>query len=262
MTAPTRTDFGPSLRHWRKQRRMSQAALAEAAEVSTRHLSCLETGKARPSRQMVLVLASALEVPLRERNTLLAAAGFSPAYGARDLSDPAMDHVRRVVDFVLERSLPNPAIAADRRWRIHSMNAGALRMVGFLLGPSPHPELLPLADQAMHLLFHPEGIRRYVVNWPEVATATLDRLRLEAGSDPAVAELLEELLAYPQVPRAALAPERDVLIPVHLRKDGVELRFATLLTTLGSPIDATARDLTMEIYFPLDPATEAWLAGP
>ena len=257
MTQQSQTDFGPSLRTWRRQRRMSQAALAEAAEVSTRHLSFLETGKARPSRQMVLVLASALEVPLRERNGLLAAAGFAPAYGARDFADPAMDHVRAVVDFVLERSMPNPAIAVDRRWRIHSMNAGAQRMVGFLL--DPEPELLPHLDQAMHLLFHPKGLRSYVVNWGEVATATLDRLRAESLTDPVIAELLAELLAYPSTPRAPLSPERDVLVPVHLRKGGVELRFATLLTTLGSPVDATAQELTMETYFPLDAATEAWL---
>ncbi len=258
MTAQQPTDFGPALRHWRGQRRMSQADLADAAEVSTRHLSCLERGKASPSRTMVLVLASALEVPLRERNSMLAAAGFAPAYGARDLADPEMDHVRRVMDFVLERSMPNPAIAVDRLWRVHSMNAGAQRLLGLVL--DPHPELLPLMDKAMHLLFHPRGIRRFVVNWPEVATATLDRLRTDAVHDPAVSELLVELLAYPQVPRAALPAERDVLIPVHLKRADVELSFATLLTTLGSPVDATARELTMETYFPLDAATERWLA--
>jgi transcriptional regulator with XRE-family HTH domain len=259
MTQTTQPDFAPSLRTWRQRRRMSQADLAHAAEVSARHLSFLETGKASPSRQMVLVLASALEVPLRERNGLLAAAGFAPAYGNRDFEDPSMDEVRRVVAFVLERSMPNPAIAVDRQWRLHSMNPGAAKLVGFLVDPDP--ELLPVMNQAMHLLFHPKGLRRWIVNWAEVATATMDRLRAEATTDPAVAELYAQLQAYPSTPRARLAPERGVLLPLHIRKAGVELRFATLLTTLGSPVDATAQDLTMETYFPLDPATEAWLKG-
>lgn len=238
---------------------MSQQALSHAAEVSTRHLSFLETGKAQPSRQMVLVLASALEIPLRERNALLTSAGFAAAYGARDFGDPDMHEVRRVRDFVLQRAEPNPALAVDRHWRIHAMNQGAQRMAAFFIDPDP--EVLAFMDQAMHLIFHPKGLRRYIVNWPAVATVTLDRLRAEAPQDPVVAQLLSELEAYPPTPRPQLAPGDQVLIPVHLRKAGVELRFATLLTTLGTPMDATAQDLTIETYFPLDAATEAWILG-
>jgi len=250
--------FPTQLRHWRKQRRMSQAALGEQAEVSTRHLSFLENGRSRPSRQMVLVLASVLEVPLRERNALLASAGFAPAYSDRDLGDPELAQVRAAVDFVLERSEPNPALAVDRSWKLRGMNRGAQKMSAFLV--DPHPELLAVADNAMHLLFHPRGIRRFVVNWPEVCWVTLDRLRQDGLRQPESAALYEELVRYPLPPR----PPEDrspILIPVHLRREDAELRFLTLLTTLGSAVDATAQELTVEVYFPLDEATKAWLAG-
>jgi len=252
--------FGPLLKRWRQQRRMSQQALSDSAEVSTRHISFLENGRAAPSRQMVLLLTSALDLPLRERNALLAAAGFSPAYSARDLSDPQMAPVRQAVDFLFERCEPNPAIAVDRAWNLYAMNRGAQRMTAFFL--EPHPELAAVAHNAMHLLFHPRGMRRFVVNWEAIAALTLDRLRREAVEDPRSAALLEALSAYPSTPAPSSPPTGDVLIPVHLRRDGVELRMATLLTALGAPIDATARELTVEIYYPLDSFTERWLSDP
>ena len=258
ITSEVNMQFGSTLKRWRKQRRMSQAALGEAAEVSTRHLSFLENGRARPSRQMVLVLASALEIPLRERNALLADAGFAPAYSDRDLLDPELAQVRAALDFVLARSEPNPALAVDRSWRLRGMNRGAQRMSELLV--DPHPELFAVADNAMHLLFHPRGIRRFVLNWPEVCWVTLDRLRQDGLRQPESAALYEELLRYP-LPERPAEDRSPILIPVHLRRDGIELSFMTLLTTLGSAIDATAQELTVEVYFPLDRATEAWLAG-
>jgi hypothetical protein len=166
--------------------------------------------------------------------------------------------VRRALDFVLARAEPNPALAVDRGWRMIAMNRGAQKLSAFFL--DPEPELLAVADNAMKLLFHPRGLCRYVVNWPEVAAFTLDRLEREALQDPEGAgALLAALRAWP-APAAGRPKGDGVLVPVHLRKGGVELRMATLLATLGAPVDVTARELTVEIYYPLDEATEAWLA--
>ncbi|MCB9765646.1 MAG: helix-turn-helix domain-containing protein [Alphaproteobacteria bacterium] len=252
------TPFGPQLRQWRRRRRMSQQALSEAAEVSTRHISCLENGRSAPSRQMVLLLASALDVPLRERNDLLAAAGFTPAYGAHDLSEPEMAPIRHALDFLFQRFEPNPALAVDRRWAIQGMNQGAARLAAWFLADATLPP--GVMGNAMHLVFHPDGLRRFVVNWPEVAGVTLARLRRDAARDPdGAGQLLDELLAWPGVPEPAMTGGDGVLVPIHLRRRGVELRLATLLTTLGTPVDATAQELTVELYFPLDAATAAWL---
>ena len=252
--------FGPLLKRWRQHRRMSQQALSDCAEVSTRHISFLENGRAAPSRQMVLLLTSALDLPLRERNTLLAAAGFTPAYSARKLSDPQMAPVRQAVDFLFKRWEPNPAIAVDRAWNLYAMNEGARRLSETFL--TPDPELLAVANNALHLLFHPCGLRPHVVNWEEVASLTLHRLQREALQDQCSAELLAALMAYPDTPTPSAPSTGGVLIPVHLRRGDVELRLATLLATIGAPIDATARELTVEIYYPLDAATERWLNDP
>ena len=240
---------------------MSQQALSDAAEVSTRHLSCLETGKAQPSRQMVLVLGSALDIPLDERNALLASAGFTPAYGARSFDAPEMAPVRAAVAFLLERFEPFPAIAVDRTWRLQGSNRGANRLLAAFV--EPHPELLPIAGNAMHLMFHPRGLRPWIVDWERIAAITLSRLRHEALREPALMTLYDELLAYPgcaELPQEALV-ELGVLVPVELRRGEVALRFATLITTLGTPVDATAQGLSLELYYPLDEATEAWFEG-
>lgn len=251
-TITSEVAFGIALRHWRTHRRMSQAALSEAAEVSTRHISFLETGRARPSQQMVLILASALELPLRHRNGLLASAGFAPAYSHRDLGAPELDQVRQAVEFVLRQSDPNPAMAVDRRWRLHAGNMGAARLGATFL--TPEVAWLP---NAMHMLFHPDGFRKWLVNWPQVASLTLAQLRVQAVHDPQVLALLEELDAFPPV--REVETSSTILIPFHLRKGALELRFTNLLTTLGSAVDVTARELTVETWFPLDDATRQWV---
>jgi transcriptional regulator with XRE-family HTH domain len=248
------------LRAWRQRRRLSQDALSESAEVSQRHLSRLETGKVSPSRQMVLVLASALEVPLRDRNALLGAAGFAAAYSARDYADPDLAPVRRALDFVLERSEPNPAFAVDRRWQVVAINASAARLQQAFVTPTP--SLLAVAHNAMHVLFHPDGLSQWLVNWPQIATMTLARLRHDALTDPDGAGVLyEELQAYPLPERVPVDPRDTVLVPTHLRKGDVELRFALVVSQLGSAIDLTAAELTVETYHALDEATERWLQG-
>jgi len=258
------SQFGPLLRQWRKRRRLSQAALADAAEVSTRHLSCLETGRSAPSRTMVLVLGSALEMPLRERNLLLAAAGYAAAYRSRDLDDPEMAPVRDALARILEAVRPAPSIVVDRRWRVRMQNAPATRlMMHFLV---PDPALAAYADNPLHLLFHPRGLRRFLVNWPDVARATLAHLRQDILLDPGddgPAALLEELTTWiePEILAAEPRAVDAVLIPVHLRRGDVELQLFTAVTSLSTPTDVTAQELRIETYFPADEATSAWLRG-
>ena len=257
-------NFGPLLREWRRRRRLSQAALADAAEVSTRHLSCLETGRSAPSRTMVLVLGSALEMPLRERNLLLAAAGFSAAYRSRDLDDPEMRPVRDALRRILDAVQPAPSIVVDRDWRVRMQNAPAERLMAYFLVPDP--ALLPHMDNPLQLLFHPRGLRQFIVNWPDVARATLAHLRQDALLDPGdggPADMLAALTGWldPSILSAAPRAVDAVLIPVHLRRDDVELRLFTAVTSLSTPMDVTAQELRIETYFPADDATTAWLAG-
>lgn len=255
---------GPLLRRWRSSRGLSQLALAEQAEVSTRHISYLENGKAQPSREMVLVLASALDVPLRDRNALLVAAGFAPVYRESGITEPQMVHVRRALDFILERQEPFPALVVNRRWDLLLTNRGAQRLLQHL--PLDFAALGPLARNAMHMLFHPGGLRRYVVNWDELSRVAMARLLHEAHADALGEELqplVDALMAYPDMPQAYREPSpahaSQVLVPVHTRHEGVELRMFTTVTTLGTPLDITAQELRIECYYPADDATEAWL---
>jgi transcriptional regulator with XRE-family HTH domain len=255
---------GPLLRRWRTTRGLSQLALAEQAEVSTRHISYLENGRAQPSREMVLVLASALDVPLRERNALLVAAGFAPLYRESGIAEPQMAHVRRALDFILERQDPFPALVVNRRWDLLLTNRGAQRLLQRL--PLDYAALGPLARNTMHMLFHPGGLRRYVVNWEDVSRVVMARLLHEAQHDAQGEELrslVDALMAHPDMPRAHREPSpahaSQVLILVHLRHEDVELRMFTTVTTLGTPMDITAQELRIECYYPADDATEAWL---
>lgn len=252
---------GKQLRHWRTSRGLSQLALAEIAEVSTRHLSFIETGKSTPSREMVLVLASALDVPLRERNRLLLAAGFAPAYRERSFAAPEMEQLRATVDLVLRTHDPFPAAVLDRRWDILAANQGAQRLIATLVDPASAG---PWMSNAMHLVFHPDGLRRAIVNWDEVAVATVQRLRREALDDPSpdgIAGLVRALEQYGPLPRTDAPPsgEPRLLVPVRLRLPDLELRMFTTITTLGTPIDMTAQELRIETYYPADSASEAWL---
>jgi transcriptional regulator with XRE-family HTH domain len=259
----TASAVGPLLRRWRTARGLSQLALAEQAEVSTRHISCLENGKALPSREMVLVLASALDVPLRDRNALLVAAGFAPLYHESGITEPQMAHVRRALDFILERQEPFPALVVNRRWDLLLVNRGAQRLLQTF--PIDMPALGARARNAMHLVFHPGGLRHWVVNWDEVSRVIMARLVHEAGAEALgeeVRPLVDALMAYPDMPRAHREPSpahaSQVLVPVHLRYEGVELRMFTTVTTLGTPLDITAQELRIECYYPEDDATEAW----
>jgi transcriptional regulator with XRE-family HTH domain len=260
----TPSGFGPLLRQWRTARRMSQQQLAVESEVSTRHISYVENGKSSPSREMVLILASALDLPLRERNALLSAAGFAPVYRETNLSAPEMMPVRQAFDTILSHHEPYPAIVITRTWDLVRMNDAFARLLRMFFDAPPADPII--VQNVMHSIFHPAGIRPYVVNWEEVAGILLDRLYRESIVEPETSDsrkLIDALLAYPGVSARlrdvdlAVAPE--VCIAVKLRKDDLVLELFTMLTTLGTPMDVTAQELRIESYFPADDATGEWL---
>ena len=261
-TVRRESPFGALLRSHRVARAMSQERLCESAEVSTRHLSYLETGRASPSREMVLVLASALELPLRERNALLDAAGFAAAYKESSLDASGMRELDAALGRLLDKLEPYPAIVVDRVWNVLRVNAAAQRFFPLLLPPDAPAALLANAVRAV---VDPRGARPYLVNWDEVVGAIAERARLELARDPegsARRALYDEMLAFPGVrdaikraPAAAPLP----FLPVHVRRDGVEARFFTMLTTIGTPLDVTAEELRVEAYFPADEATRLLL---
>jgi transcriptional regulator with XRE-family HTH domain len=258
---PMSMAFGERLREWRHVRRFSQARLAEDAEVSTRHLSYLENGRAKPSRQMVLVLASALELPLRERNDWLTAAGFAPAYARTPLSEAAMAPLRQAVERTLEHHDPHPAVVVDSSYDVQLINQGMQRLIAhFVLEPGPE-----VLSNLMVATFHPEGVRPFIVDWEPLAGLFIERLHREArlpGGERR-AELLERVLAYPGVPESFATPDPSrILSPfvaLHLKRGDLELRFFTFICAVGTPIDVTAEELSIELYHPMDDATGRWL---
>ncbi|MFT3769377.1 MAG: helix-turn-helix transcriptional regulator [Minicystis sp.] len=258
------SSFGTLLRQWRTARRMSQEQLALSAEVSTRHISCVETGRAQPSREMVLVLAGALDVPLREQNALLTSAGYASIYRETDLGAPEMEHVRRAIDFLLARQEPYGAAVVDAAWNVHRVNEGAMRMFGALLpGAAGRPDLL---SNVMRLLLHPEGLKPICVNWEEIVTAVMERAQREAlleGPRSAAARMVAEMLTRPDAPRRLKRPApgtaMPLVVPIHLRTGDLEVRLFSTITTLGTPADVTAQELRIESWFPADDATERWI---
>lgn len=254
------------LRSFRVARRFSQEALAQAAEVSTRHLSFVENGKSKPSREMVLVLASALDVPLHERNRLLHAAGFAPAYETSDLEGPALAHIRKALDHILTHHEPFPCLVFDRTWRVLYANRGANRVFGAVLG-MPSGFSLVGAD-AMELIFA-EGspLRAALVDFPGFAREMVERLVRDAERDPSgdgPRAVLERVLAHPGVAEAARLARQTmsapaIAVPLHVRRGDVEVRFFTTITTLGTAHDVTAEALKIETYFPLDDATDRFV---
>lgn len=258
------SSVGDLLKHWRTSRGKSQLDLSLDAEVSTRHISFIENGKSSPSREMLLVLASALDVPLRERNTLLLSAGFAPVYRETALEAPEMAHVREAIDCILTQTEPNGAVLVDREWRALRMNRAAQRITQtFLADPS---SIVELGGNILLAVFEHRALRSALVNFEEVAGSMITRLHREAsaeGQHGAARRLLDRVLAYPDVPRrfhvADPSAQLDLLIPVHLRKGDVEVRLFTTLTTLGTPLDVTLDELRIESYYPADDATARWL---
>jgi transcriptional regulator with XRE-family HTH domain len=252
--------FGQLLREWRSRRRVSQLDLAVEADVSSRHVSFIETGRAKPSREMVLMLARVLDMPLRDRNELLIAAGYAAVYHATDLDAPALEQARRAVDFMLRQQEPYPAIAVDRSWAILKANGGAVRLVDAFADPSAASEW---GGNAMRLMFHPRGFRPHIVNWEAMAAALIQWLHRDVLSGLGGAEtrrLLDELLSYPGVPPRWRGLDLDVstapFLAIEFQKDDLELRFFSTLTSLGTPHDITLQELRIEAFFPADAASE------
>ncbi len=253
-----RAPLGDLLRDWRTRRRMSQLDLALEAGVSARHLSFLETGRSRPSREMVLRLCEELEVPLRDRNRLLLAAGFAPAYDERPLEAPEMEPVRRAVAQVLTGHEPFPAAVVDRWWNLVAANRNVSL---FLEGVAAH--LLEPPVNVLRVSLHPEGMAPRIVNLAEWRGHLLDRLRREvaATADGRMAELLAEVEGYPR-PRESAPPRPPhgaIAVPLVLRHGEQELAFFSTVATFGTAVDVTVAELSIEAFFPADAPTAAFL---
>lgn len=237
---------------------MSQLDLSTEAGVSARHLCFVETGRARPSREMVLLLASALDVPLRERNALLLAAGFAPIYREANLDAPEIASVRSALDAILRQQEPFPAVVMNRSWDILATNAAASRFFGFLLGETAVTE----PANVIRLMFNPQGLRPFVTNWESAAEALIRRVYREAVGgvpDEKTATLLSEVLAYPDVPVRWRKPSLEApllpVVPISFMKEGTTFNFFSAVTTLGTPQDVTLQEVRIESFFPLDSMT-------
>lgn len=244
---------GEHLREWRQRRHLSQLDLAVEAEISARHLSFVETGRAAPSREMVLKLAERLSIPLRERNVLLVAAGFAPAFPQRSLEDPALKSARQAIELVLRAHEPNPALAYDRHWNLVTAN----RMVAPLLEGIPE-RLLGQPVNILRLAFHPEALAPRTVNLAEWCGHLLERLHHQcaATADPQLLGLYNDLKAYPIPARTApLPPDNNVAIPLKLRHNGEVLSFISTTMVFGTPVDVTLSELALETFFPADDLT-------
>ena len=256
-TLPT---FGAQLREWRQRRRLSQLDLAGDADVSTRHLSFVETGRAMPSREMVLRLADRLEVPLRERNRLLTAAGFAPMYAERSLDDPALAAAREAVELVLKGHEPYPALAVDRHWSLVSYNRAVLPL---LAGAAP--ALMQAPINVLRLSLHPDGLASRIVNLAQWRAHILARVRQQVvvSADPVLTALADELRSYPAPTEDAShdGVEASVVVPLVLRTPAGTLSFISTTTVFGTPVEITLSELALETFFPADAATAAALTA-
>jgi transcriptional regulator with XRE-family HTH domain len=248
-----RTPVGHLLREWRQRRRLSQLALACDAGISTRHLSFIETGRAQPSRDMVLHLSEQLEVPVRERNVLLVAAGYAPIFPERPLEDPALTAARAAIDLVLERQKPYPAFALDRHWHIVASNAALPELYDGV-----DPALLQPPVNVMRLSLHPKGLAPRIANLPEWRAHLLFRLRRQAEltADAAVIALLSEVSAYPApAGKPPQAFDHDIVVPFRIHAAGGLLSFFSMTTVFGTPVDVMLSELALELFFPADSET-------
>lgn len=258
-SAASQTGFPHLLKSWRQKRRLSQLDLALDAGVSQRHLSYLEQGRARPSRSMILTLSETLDVPLRERNDWLTAAGFAPAFKARPLDDPQMGQVMSAVTMMLKAHAPFPALALDRGWNIRLANAPFETMMG-MFGADVWEKLGGSSRNLMRLFFHPEGIRPYVTNWETIAPLLWHRAQREAETlgGTEMKQVLADLAQY-QDEATLWAGEGTTLVPVlplEIEKDGIKVSLFTIIATFGTAQDVTADELRIETLFPADAASE------
>jgi transcriptional regulator with XRE-family HTH domain len=260
----TKKSVGDHLRAWRTQRRMSQLDLAAEAEISTRHLSFMETGRAQPSREMVLHLAECLHMPLRERNALLVAAGFAPIFSERTFDAPELAAARQAVDLVLKGHEPYPALAVDRHWTMIAANAAVAPLLAGV-----EPTLLKPPVNVLRLSLHPRGLAPRIANLGEWRGHLLARLRgqIDATADAILIEMMDELRGYPATnllkrsPSPGTDDHAGVFVPLSLVTDAGALNFISTTTVFGTPVDVTLSELALECFFPADEATVAALRG-
>jgi transcriptional regulator with XRE-family HTH domain len=263
VAAAVRTErAGDLLREWRRRRRVSQLELASTSAVSTRHLSFIETGRARPSREMLIHLAERLDMPLRERNRLLLAAGFAPVYAARTLDDPEMAPVREAVERFLAAHEPYPAAVHDQRWTLVAANRGMELLVAGV-----DPKLLAPPANVLRATLHPDGAAPRIANFAQWSGHLLRRLEREVSisGDPELAALRDEFLTYPGVrrddPSLYRDPGGDIVVPLRIEHPDGELRFFTTVTSFGTPVDLTVAELTIEAFYPADAETAGRLTA-
>jgi transcriptional regulator with XRE-family HTH domain len=269
-TAVEPSGVGPLLRRWREARHLSQLDLALDAEVSARHISFLETGRAEPSREMLLTLSNVLDIPLRERNFLLLAAGYAPVYGETSLDDPRMIQVRAAVEVILKSNEPRSALAHDRHWNVVMANAAFVRFVTAILGKPP-AGLTPLTVSSaprlnvLRLIFDPNGARKIIVNWEAIAKSLLNEAyrRLAWARDDTLKNLITELLSYPGVPARWREPDleapHELILPMELNLGGKIARMFSTVTTVATPHDVTLQELHVEVFYSADTQTESVL---
>jgi transcriptional regulator with XRE-family HTH domain len=250
--------FSSLLKHWRHLRRLTQIELAVDANVSARHLCFLETGRSQPSREMVQLLGSALDLPLEEHNALHVAAGFVPPYGDKGLAADNLQPVRQALDFILSQQEPYPAIVVDGRWDVRMRNQGSVRL--FKPFRDSYEMESRVADNAMHVVFHPNGLRRFMLNWDAFAGQMIQILHRDvAQGSRAAAQLLDEIMAYPGLPAEWRLPRHasasSPVMTMQLAKGDFRLSFISTFTTLAMPMDAALQQIKIECFFPADDAT-------
>lgn len=256
--------FGPMLRTWRRRRGASQLALALQSGVSQRHVSFLESGRARPSREMVVQLSSALDVPLRQRNAMLLAAGFAPAYRETSLAAPELAPVARAIDHMLRQQEPYPAVVIDRFWNLMRANNAATAFIGLLFEgalPAPPPGKAP---NVLRWLLDPTALRPKIANWEEVARHLVSATYAEVladGGEPQALAFIDEIMAYPDVPasfrRLRFEDRPQPVLTLDCKVGGRSLSVFTTIATLGTPQDVTLQEVRIESFFPADDRSDA-----
>jgi transcriptional regulator with XRE-family HTH domain len=257
--------LGTLFKQWRDRRGFSQLDLALESGVSQRHISFIESGRSKPSREMVLELATVLEIPLRQQNIMLTAAGFAPIHTETDLFAPEMTSVRKAIDFMLHQQEPLPAIVVDRYWNLLLTNNGANRLLTTFIDPNKLQTLFCIDGKInlMRMVFHSQGLRPFIANWEEFVGHLLDRLAREVnsvGESEQSTSLFDELMSYPGVPNlrntSNRATQNTLLLTIHLKKNDIDWQFFSTIATLGTPYDITLQELRIEYLFPADEATE------
>lgn len=260
------SDFAAALRYWRGKRGYSQLRLSTDSGISQRHISFLESGRSQPSRDLILKLGVALDIPLRERNVMLLAAGFAPAYQERKMDDPELRAVKQALDFMLAQQAPYPALVVDRLWNLVMSNEPANGFMKWLLDMPPDaPIPRDGSVNVLKLMMAPGGVRRHLRNGHEVGADLLHWIQREAMSDGPGSEataLLAELMAMAGLEGGLPAPNLDrralPFLPLQIAKDDVELNLFTTITTLGTPHDVTVHELRLEAFFPADDVSAGW----